>query len=927
MLRTSRLIILYYMIHCSVIQCNSESSDDYYYTPDQDYTPSYKPKAKSMCRSDNGCDTENDQLEKVEECFSTMPDPVYLRNLFNESYFSPFLKESLIFYITEDIKNQHTKNKERIEACSSTLNFLNDQMRKLNENTRNFLEKIEKLREPVDCIIGRDEFNIQLSKIYDCTKYTYKCCECLNGYWEKINELYSPDKGCNLKDSLKVMIIVDEHFNGKNRDVSPERLDFLYTLTKHHNVLTSLDTNISSYSDCTYSSEAICFEPTESQINVLTNQMKTHFKHGPAFKNIELLSSFIDLQNDLVLINQDLAEKSVGGTNKVAQVTESMLSAYIGLVNVAIGNQSAVWSEVKGSNKKSELEQILLKNEKYIGHVTDSLLNSNDSNEDFNEEALAVKMLKVKNPNGSVNFNFQNSEIWLMKPESKTTLKVHAIYYKTWKTNLQQFSSINNSKIFGSKTLIGEGGIISLSTRANHKNISVPVMYKINFSDDDKNTSWFAESETISNHRCLVCQYLDPITGLWNGSGCKIESADSVGVTCKCNHTTNFAAFMSPLSETYSATASQDFLLEVMEYIGSSLSIIGLVLTLVIFYIVRCIVRNDRMKAHLNLSVALLLLHCLQLGADFAVNNNLACEIFTITTHYFILATFMWMLVEGIFLYLYVVQVFIHSRMDTNKWMYLTGWGLPIVMVAVSSAFGLYNNTYIQKMEYCDDNQVLYPPLTKYERKYAYCWLDAKSGMTWSFVGPALIIIFFNFLILIKVIQVLLSMSKKQNEINAFHSNSKIENKNKDEKNKKQPTDIGLRPPASSNMYFRSPVNSEDLSPDEPSNHQRPSIPANIVHSRSSPQSNSQNNLLNPSPTNNRSFLIKDVRTATKGAVVLLPILGIPWIIGIFGSGSFVMRVIFVLFNSIQGITIFLVYCIFNGEVMYSLVVVSFQFF
>ena len=62
----------------------------------------------------------------------------------------------------------------------------------------------------MDCIIGRDEFNIQLSKIYDCTKYTYKCCECLNGYWEKINELYSPDKSCNLKDSLKVMIIVDE---------------------------------------------------------------------------------------------------------------------------------------------------------------------------------------------------------------------------------------------------------------------------------------------------------------------------------------------------------------------------------------------------------------------------------------------------------------------------------------------------------------------------------------------------------------------------------------------------------------------------------------------------------------------------------------------------------------------------------------------
>ena len=45
-----------------------------------------------------------------------------------------------------------------------------------------------------------------------------------------------------------------------------------------------------------------------------------------------------------------------------------------------------------------------MKNEKYIGHVTDSLLNSNDSNEDFNEEALAVKMLKVKNPSNQVTF-------------------------------------------------------------------------------------------------------------------------------------------------------------------------------------------------------------------------------------------------------------------------------------------------------------------------------------------------------------------------------------------------------------------------------------------------------------------------------------------------------------------------------------------
>ena len=34
-------------------------------------------------------------------------------------------------------------------------------------------------------------------------------------------------------------------------------------------------------------------------------------------------------------------------------------------------------------------------------------------------------------------------------------------------------------------------------------------------------------------------------------------SADDVGVTCHCNHTTNFAAFMSPYENEYDLTDSQ----------------------------------------------------------------------------------------------------------------------------------------------------------------------------------------------------------------------------------------------------------------------------------------------------------------------------------------------------------------------------------
>jgi len=40
------------------------------------------------------------------------------------------------------------------------------------------------------------------------------------------------------------------------------------------------------------------------------------------------------------------------------------------------------------------------------------------------------------------------------------------------------------------------------------------------------------------------------------------------------------------------------------------------------------------------------------------------------------------------------------------------------------------------------------------ELKYSACWLDSYSGMTWSFVGPAIAVIVLNLIILCKVIAV-----------------------------------------------------------------------------------------------------------------------------------------------------------------------------
>lgn len=55
-----------------------------------------------------------------------------------------------------------------------------------------------------------------------------------------------------------------------------------------------------------------------------------------------------------------------------------------------------------------------------------------------------------------------------------------------------------------------------------------------------------------------------------------------------------------------------------------------------------------------------------------------------------------------------------------------------------------------------------------------------------------------------------------------------------------------------------------------------------------------------------------------QGAVVLLPLLGISWIFGLFAYKSYALSLIFVLLNSIQGVAIFLIYCVLNNEVSFQ---------
>lgn len=69
----------------------------------------------------------------------------------------------------------------------------------------------------------------------------------------------------------------------------------------------------------------------------------------------------------------------------------------------------------------------------------------------------------------------------------------------------------------------------------------------------------------------------------------------------------------------------------------------------------------------------------------FSIRMQIACAIFAALLHFFFLAAFTWMFLEGVQLYIMLVEVF-ESEHSRRKYFYLVGYGMPALIVAVSAA-------------------------------------------------------------------------------------------------------------------------------------------------------------------------------------------------------------------------------------------------
>ncbi|KAM7416860.1 hypothetical protein PAMA_018776 [Pampus argenteus] len=230
--------------------------------------------------------------------------------------------------------------------------------------------------------------------------------------------------------------------------------------------------------------------------------------------------------------------------------------------------------------------------------------------------------------------------------------------------------------------------------------------------------------------------------GWWNTKGCEVVSKQYGYTVCYCNHTTNFALLLQ-VYETQRSPENEKAL-QVLTFIGCGVSLCGLLFTFILFIAVG-VPKSDRTTVHKNLIVALGIAELLLMCSNWASANVAACFVVTALLHLFFMASFSWMLVEGLLLWSKVVSVNI-SEDRRMKLYYIIGWGLPVLIVGVTLA--------VSVDEYKADD---------------HCWLNVKTDTIWAFVGPV------NAVVLCRVVMVTVSSARRRAKMLSPSSASKMQ--------------------------------------------------------------------------------------------------------------------------------------------------------
>lgn len=316
-----------------------------------------------------------------------------------------------------------------------------------------------------------------------------------------------------------------------------------------------------------------------------------------------------------------------------------------------------------------------------------------------NSIQLSASTLKQHGRNGEIRMAFvlyRNLGSYLSTENATVRLSSEAVY--------PNYSVIVNSPVITA----------SINKEGSKVYLSEPVVFTVKH---------LQHSEENFNPNCSFWSYSKhTMTGVWSTQDCRLLATNRTHTTCSCTHLTSFAVLMAHV-EVKKADSMHDLLLDVITWVGILLSLVCLLICIFTFCFFRGL-QSDRNTIHKNLCISLFIAESLFLVGINRADQPIACAVFAALLHFFFLAAFTWMFLEGVQLYIMLVEVF-ESEHSRTKYFYLAGYGVPAVIVAVSAA--------VDYRSYGTDR---------------VCWLRLDTYFIWSFIGPATLIIMLNVIFL-----------------------------------------------------------------------------------------------------------------------------------------------------------------------------------
>uniref|UniRef100_A0A8C4INB9 Latrophilin-3 n=1 Tax=Dicentrarchus labrax TaxID=13489 RepID=A0A8C4INB9_DICLA len=451
----------------------------------------------------------------------------------------------------------------------------------------------------------------------------------------------------------------------------------------------------------------------------LAEQTKRNLQAGDITYTVKAMVQLVDL------LDVQLRNLTPGGKDSAAR---SLNKAMVETVNNLLQPQAqGAWRELSTGEQLRAATMLLDTVEQGAFVLADNLLKTDIVQENTDNIQLEVARMSTDGNLPDLKFpqtGGQGNSIHL----SANTLKQHGrngeirIAFVLYKHIGVYLSTENASMKLGSEAMATNYSVIvnspvitaAINKDSNKVYLSDPVIFTIRH---------LQQSEENFNPNCSFWSYSKrTMTGFWSTQDCRLLGTNRTHTTCSCTHLTNFAVLMAHV-DVKNTDPVHDMLLDVITWVGILLSLVCLLISLFTFCFFRGL-QSDRNTIHKNLCISLFIAESLFLVGINRGDQPIACAVFAALLHFFFLAAFTWMFLEGVQLYIMLVEVF-ESEHSRRRYFYLVGYGVPALIVAVSAA--------VDYRSYGTDR---------------VCWLRLDTYFIWSFIGPATLIIMLNVIFL-----------------------------------------------------------------------------------------------------------------------------------------------------------------------------------